>query len=217
LEEKMQFNILIADDHPIFLKGLKEVIESEKELKIIATANNGEAAITAFQSNKNIDIVILDIDMPKMNGLEAAAGILKINDNIPIIILTMHKDKALFLKALEIGIQGYLLKENAVVDIINAIYRVAEGNTYLSPELSIHLFKRNKTTENNEDGNLNLLTPSELKILKLVADYKSSKEIADELFISEKTVFNHRMNISKKLNLTGKNSLLRFALEKLNH
>jgi two-component system, NarL family, response regulator DegU len=208
----MQLNVLIADDHPIFLKGLKEVIESDKNLKVTSVATNGQNAVTAFQSDKRIDIVVLDIDMPRMNGLEAATNILKIRENIPIIILTMHKDKALFMKALEIGIQGYLLKENAVSDIINAIYKVSEGNTYLSPELSIHLFKRNKIGSNDGDST-EMLTPAEKKILSLIAEYKSSKEIAAELFISEKTVFNHRMNICKKLNLNGKNSLLRFALE----
>lgn len=208
----MQLNILIADDHPIFLKGLKEVIESDKSLKVISVAHNGQGAVTAFQSDKRIDVVILDIDMPRMNGLEAAGAILKIRGDVPIIILTMHKDKALFLKALEIGIQGYLLKENAVVDVISAIYKVAEGNTYLSPELSIHLFKRNKPATEN-DRLLDTLTQAEKKILNLVAEYKSSREIAELLFISEKTVFNHRMNICKKLNLSGKNSLLRYALE----
>ncbi len=208
----MQLNILIADDHPIFLKGLREVIESDKSLKVISMAHNGQNAVTAFQSDKRIDVVILDIDMPRMNGLEAADNILKVRGDIPIIILTMHKDKALFLKALEIGIQGYLLKENAVVDVINAIYKVAEGGTYLSPELFIHLFKRNKQGA-EADHLISMLTPSEKKVLNLVAEYKSSKEIASLLFISEKTVFNHRMNICKKLNLSGKNSLLRYALE----
>jgi DNA-binding NarL/FixJ family response regulator len=150
-----------------------------------------------------------------MNGLEAAGNMLKIRENVPIIILTMHKDKALFLKALEIGIQGYLIKENVVADVINAIYKVAEGNTYLSPELSIHLFKRNKPAANDTIDYMGILTQAEKRILNLVAEYKSSKEIAAELFISEKTVFNHRMNICKKLNLNGKNSLLRFALENM--
>jgi DNA-binding NarL/FixJ family response regulator len=211
----MKLNVLIADDHPIFLKGLKEVIESDKELKVVSVATNGQNAVTAFQSDKSIDVVVLDIDMPRMNGLEAAGNMLKIRENVPIIILTMHKDKALFLKALEIGIQGYLIKENVVADVINAIYKVAEGNTYLSPELSIHLFKRNKPAANDTIDYMGILTQAEKRILNLVAEYKSSKEIAAELFISEKTVFNHRMNICKKLNLNGKNSLLRFALENM--
>ena len=209
----MHLNILIADDHPIFLKGLKEVIESDKDLTVVAEASNGKTAIDAFH-HYNPDIVILDIDMPKMNGLEAAEKILEQRDNQPIIVLTMHKDKALFIKSLEIGVLGYLLKENAVLDVIAAIYHVSEGNSYISPELSVHLLKRNKSADIKKNSiPLESLTPSEKKILKMIAEYKTSKEIANELFISEKTVFNHRMNISKKLNLTGKNSLLRFAIE----
>jgi DNA-binding NarL/FixJ family response regulator len=209
----MELHILIADDHPVFLKGLKEVIESDTCLKVVAEAPNGLAALETFQRVK-VDVVVLDIDMPRMNGLEAAEKMLKIREDLPIIVLTMHKDKALFMKSLEIGVQGYLLKENAVDDVTNAIHKVFEGNSYISPELSIHLLKKNRSSEIENSSNLiQSLTPSEQKILKLVAAYKTSKEIADELFISEKTVFNHRMNISKKLNLTGKNSLLRFAIE----
>ena len=209
----MNLNILIADDHPIFLKGLKEVIESDKDLTVVAEAPNGKAAVDVFLRAKP-DVVILDIDMPKMNGLEAAGKILEQKEDQPIIVLTMHKDKALFMKSLEIGVLGYLLKENAVLDVISAIYNVFEGNSYISPELSVHLLKRSKSANIKENsGNIESLTPSEKKILKMIAEYKTSKEIADELFISEKTVFNHRMNISKKLNLTGKNSLLRFAIE----
>lgn len=212
----MQLNVLIADDHPIFLKGLKDVIESDKDLKVSAEASNGQAAVATFRTGK-VDVVILDIDMPRMNGLEAAENMLKIRGDIPIIVLTMHKDKALFMKALEIGILGYLLKENVVDDVVNAIYKVSEGNSYISPELSSHLLKKNKTNADSIATYLDVLTNSEKKILKLVAEYKSSKEIADELFITEKTVFNHRMNISRKLNLNGKNSLLRFAIENFSH
>jgi len=209
----MNLNILIADDHPIFLKGLREVIESDKDLTVVAEAPNGMAAVDAFHRVKP-DVIVLDIDMPKMNGLEAAEKILEQKEDQPIIVLTMHKDKALFMKSLEIGVLGYLLKENAVLDVIAAIYNVFDGNSYISPELSVHLLKKNKSVRREKNGNLlELLTPSEKKILKMIAEYKTSKEIADELFISEKTVFNHRMNISKKLNLTGKNSLLRFAIE----
>lgn len=208
----MTINILIADDHPIFLKGLKEVIETDEELKVVSVASNGQNATDAFKSDKSVDVVVLDIDMPRMNGLEAAENIIRTRE-VPVIILTMHKDKALFLKSLEIGIQGYLLKENAVSDVINAIHKVYEGNTYISPELSILLFKRKLHVDDDTPDYSAVLTPAEKRILGMIGEYKSSRDIAEELFISEKTVFNHRMNICKKLNLTGKNSLLRFAIE----
>ena len=208
----MPINILIADDHPIFLKGLKEVIQTDGEIRVIAECPNGQDALAAYQQYSP-EVIILDIEMPKMNGLEVAEKILQIHPEQPIILLTMHKEKAPFLKSLELGILGYVLKENAVTDVINAIYKVREGNTFLSPEMSTYLISKNKKSGNTKADQLALLTPAERQILSLVAEYKSSKEIADELFISEKTVFNHRMNIAKKLNLTGKNSLLRFAVE----
>ncbi|MCE6991943.1 response regulator transcription factor [Dyadobacter sp. CY323] len=209
----MQIKLLIADDHPIFLKGLAEVIETDPDLKVVFSAKNGQEALLNFQL-QNVDLVVLDIDMPLLTGLEAAEKMLKIRSDLPIIILTMHKEKAPFMKSLEIGVMGYVLKENAVSDIVHAIYKVAGGDSYLSPEISSYLLKKSIALNKHTKSDLkDLLTPSETQIVKLIAEYKTSKEIADELFISEKTVFNHRMNISKKLNLTGKNSLLRFALD----
>ncbi|MEQ7801940.1 response regulator transcription factor [Pedobacter sp. ASV1-7] len=205
--------ILIADDHPIFLKGLKEVIESEPKYEVIFEAKNGiEALENACKLHPNV--TILDIDMPEMNGLIAAKELIKINPDANVILLTMHKAKDAFLHALDIGVAGYVLKENAVVDIIHAIEAVTSGNSYISPEMSSFLLsqRRSHRTEVLTEL-LNTLTPSEMKILKLVGSYKSTRDIADELYISEKTVSNHRMNILKKLNLSGKNSLLRFAIE----
>jgi two-component system response regulator DegU len=211
----MEIRLLIADDHPIFLAGLKEVIEIDPGIRVVASAKNGQEALLQFQSF-SVDVVVLDIDMPRMTGLEAAEKMLNLRADLPIIMLTMHKDKATFMKSLEIGVMGYVLKENAVSDIVHAIYKVQEGDSYLSPEISSYLLKKNLSGHRPaKTGLRELLTPSETQIVKMIAAYKSSREIADELFISEKTVFNHRMNISKKLNLTGKNSLLRFALDQV--
>jgi DNA-binding NarL/FixJ family response regulator len=205
-------NILIADDHPIFLKGLKEVIEMEEGFKVVVQATNGQEALDALPVYP-IDVAVLDIDMPRLNGLETAQKMLQLQPQLPIMLLTMHKERAPFMKALEIGLAGYVLKENAVTDVVNAIHTVVQGGNYISPDMLTYLLR--KPTKPTLTDELHLLTPAEKQILQMVAAYKSSKEIADELFISEKTVFNHRMNISKKLNLTGKNSLLRFAIEHL--
>jgi len=206
--------ILIADDHPIFLKGLKEVIESEPGYEVIFEAKNGLEALAIARTRRPM-VTILDIDMPEMNGLVAAEELIKLVPEANVILLTMHKAKDTFLHALDVGVAGYVLKENAVVDIIQAIEAVMTGNSYISPEMSSFLLTQRRTTNHNPTVNelLSTLTPSEMKILKLVGSYKSTKAIADELFISEKTVSNHRMNILKKLNLNGKNSLLRFAIE----
>ncbi|TWF41328.1 LuxR family two component transcriptional regulator [Chitinophaga polysaccharea] len=205
-------NILIADDHPIFLKGLKEVVEAGNHLQVIYQATNGQDAIAGV-TTKSVDVVILDIDMPVKNGLQAAVEILQLKPEMPVILLTMHKAKDAFLKALDIGVMGYVLKENAVVDIMYAIEAVLRGHSYISPEMTSFLLAQKRSRQPAMDNIATLLTSSEIKILKMVGEYKSTKEIADELYISEKTVSNHRMNITKKLQLTGKNSLLRFAIE----
>ncbi len=209
----MKTTILIADDHPIFMKGLQEVIESEPAYEVIYAAKNGMEALAIARTQLPM-VTILDIDMPEMNGLAASEELIKLIPDANIILLTMHKAKDTFLRALEIGVAGYVLKENAVVDIIQAIEAVTNGNSYISPEMSSFLLSQRRTNRNpTTEDLLSTLTASELKILKLVGSYKSTKAIADELFISEKTVSNHRMNILRKLNLTGKNSLLRFAIE----
>ncbi|HMR83795.1 MAG TPA: response regulator transcription factor [Niabella sp.] len=207
-----KIKILIADDHPIFLKGLQEVIEDTGTMQVVFKAHNGTDAINAALS-KDLDIAILDIDMPGANGLQVAEQILAKKPETAIILLTMHKAKDAFLKALEIGVSGYVLKENAVVDIINAIAAVRKYQSYISPEMSSFLLKNKHRSRNDAASQLELLTQSEKNILEKVSQYKSTKEIAEELYISEKTVSNHRMNIAKKLNLSGKNSLLRFAIE----
>lgn len=210
-----KIKILIADDHPIFLKGLKEVLEETDNLQVVHQSDNGTDAISGALNNE-IDIAILDIDMPGANGLQVAEQILAKKPGVSIILLTMHKAKDTFLKALEIGISGYVLKENAVVDIISAISAVNRFQSYISPEMSSFLLKSKNRNRNEATSQLEQLTPSEKRIMERIAQYKSTKEIAEELFVSEKTVSNHRMNIAKKLELSGKNSLLRFAIEHLN-
>lgn len=207
--------ILIADDHPIFLKGLREVLESEDDLQVVACVSNGQEALLAAQTHRP-DVAVLDIDMPRLNGLEAADKILHLYPQLPVVLLTMHKDRAPFMRALEIGVLGYVLKENAVTDVIHAIHSVRGGNPFISPEMSAFLLRKTAKPQPRPPRDfLDGLTPAEVQIIRLVAQYKSSQEIADLLFISEKTVSNHRLNITRKLNLTGKNALLRFAIENL--
>lgn len=205
--------ILIADDHPIFLKGLKEVIEEGGEFEVVCSASNGADALEGIITHQP-DVAVLDIDMPKMNGLQVAAEGILAKPDLAVIMLTMHQAKDALLKALEIGVLGYVLKENTVLDIVHAIREVMRGQSYISPEMSGFLLKQDAADRKNIPAHIaELLTPAEQKIIAMVGAYKSTREIAEELFISEKTVSNHRMNIVKKLNLTGKNGLLRFAIE----
>jgi len=157
-----KIKILIADDHPIFLKGLQEVIEDTQNLKVVCKSHNGTDAIADALANE-LDIAILDIDMPGANGLQVAEQILSKKPGVAIILLTMHKAKDTFLKALEIGISGYVLKENAVVDIINAIAAVTKFQSYISPEMSSFLLNNKNRNRNESASQLELLTPSEKK------------------------------------------------------
>lgn len=205
--------ILIADDHPIFRKGLIEIISSDKNLSVAAEAGDGEKAIQLIKE-KRPDIAVLDIQMPKLNGFDVARQIAANNLNTKIIFLTMHKEHDLFNKAVELGALGYILKECAVDDIIECINEAAQGKHYVSDSLSEFLFIKNKEIKDGiEKEGLDKLSLMEKKILKLISEKKTSQEIADALFISIRTVENHRLNICKKLDIHGVNSLIKFAIE----
>lgn len=206
-------NIIIADDHPIFRRGLNMIIASDPSLKILAEASNGNEAITLIQQ-LNPQVAVLDIDMPKKNGFDVLKEIQALRLTTNIIFLTMHKDEALFNGALDLGAKGYLLKDSAVSEIIDSIKAVALGENFISPTLSTFLINRSlKNNKASENKNLlDKLTSSEQRILLLIAEDKTTKEIADILFISTRTVENHRSHICQKLDLQGTNALLRFAL-----
>lgn len=203
-----KINVVIADDHPMFLKGLKDSLFEDSELELIGTAPNGNVALEMIRTLLP-DVAILDMDMPLMNGIEVSRELIKDEQNIKIIILTMHKDPDMIKASMALGINGYVFKDDAVNDIVNAIKSVYYGENFITKQLlptaQIHF----DSTTKEHIGNL---TKKEILVLKAIANQKSSKEIADEHFISVKTVENHRNNISRKLNITGSNSLLKFAL-----
>ncbi len=205
-----QRTILIADDHPIFRSGVRQSLEKQSDIRIIGEAENGEDALTMILDLKP-DVAILDIQMPKMTGLELAHRAERLNLGTKIVLLTMVDDRKIFLDAIECGVMGYVLKDSAVAELHRAVASVCSDRHYVSPSLSGLLVERRKQgTLPTELGNL---TPAELQILRLIADLKSNQEIADELAVSKRTVENHRVNISRKLNLTGSNAILRFALK----
>jgi len=208
-----EIKIVIADDHPIFRAGLKQIIESDG-IKVTAEASNGEEALKIINEHKP-DIAVLDINMPVMDGLGVLEGIKKSNVNMKAIILTAHQNEKIFNKAMDTGAYGYVLKENASSDLIDCIHSVSKDEYYISPIISNLLFNRNKKKKEFEEKfpEIYSLTDVERKILKMIADSKSSKEIADELFISPRTVDKHRENISHKLNIHGSNAILKFAIE----
>lgn len=212
MSEKLK--IIIADDHPIFRGGLRQVIDGDLKFQVIAEASDGETALSLIEEQKP-DIVILDVNMPKMTGFIVAKELLRKNINCEIIFLTMHSEEAMFNKAMDLGAKGYVLKDSASVDIINCLQAVGNGQNYTSPAITTYLFKR-ATRNTKKSNSIEDLTPTERIILRLIAEYKTSREIADELSISYRTVENHRYNICQKLEVSGSNSLVKFAIQHQN-
>ncbi len=209
-----KIRILLADDHPIVRSGLRSTIESDPGLQVIAEANDGEEALEQIRTNRP-DVVVLDIDMPRLDGLGVARELQKARIAVPILFLTLHGEEELFHKAMELGAKGYVLKETAVNEIVSAIKSVAFGQYFVTPSLTGLLVGRRQRAQELSEAvpSLSSLTPTEYKILQLVAADKSSKAIGAELFIHYRTVENHRTNICQKLGLTGPNALLKFALQ----
>jgi len=207
-------SIVIADDHPIFREGLRKVIEHDRGGRVIAEAGDGETALRLIRERKP-DIAVLDVVMPGLNGLKVARQIQREHLTVAVVFLTMFKEEDMFNEAMDAAAKGYVLKENAVSDIIGCLRSVASGQYFISPAISHLLVRRTERSRGlaAQTSGLSSLTPSERRILNLIARGKTSKEIATELFISPKTVENHRQNIAGKLEIHGNNALLKFALE----
>jgi len=207
-------SVLIADDHNIFRQGLVKIVESEQSFQIAGEASDGMEALIKINELKP-DIAIVDISMPVMSGLEVVRQVKKDNSTTHFIILTMHKDDEFFNEALDLGVKGYILKENTTDDLIAALNAISMGGSYISPLLSPQLITIRSKRQHlvNNLPSIDNLTITEIRVLKLLSDNKTSKEIADELNISYRTVQNHRGNICEKLGLKGANRLLQFAIE----
>src|SRR5262245_38148265 len=206
--------ILIADDHPIFRRGLCDVIQADGGLRLVGQASDGDEALKLIDELRP-DIAILDVHMPKLSGLQAARKLIEKKSVVKLVLLTMHEDEELLNEALNLGIHGYVLKENAVEDLLAAVRSAASGKTFISASLSDLLVHRRTQAESlrREKPGLDSLTPTERRILKLIADDKTSKEIAEVLSCAIRTVETHRQNISQKLGLSGSHSLLKFAYD----
>jgi two-component system, NarL family, response regulator DegU len=208
-----EITILIADDHPVFRRGLRMIIQSDQQLRIIAEADDGKAALELI-NRSTPDVAVLDVNMPQMTGFDVVRELRKTNLATEFIFLTMHKDEAMFNTALDLSVKGYLLKESAIEDIAAGIKAVAAGENFISPPLATFLFNRSRrnATFAAAKPTINDLTATERRVLKMIADDKISREIADQLSISVRTVERHRQNICNKLEIHGSNALMRFAL-----
>ena len=206
--------VLIADDHPIFRRGLCDILAGDPTFRLVGEAGDGEEAWRLIQELRPA-VVVLDIHMPRRSGIELGRLVSQQRLPVELIMLTMDAEEGLLHEALTLGVKGYLLKENAIAELLQAIHRVAGGDCYICPTLSAALVRRNAAREALQEQKLGLasLTPTERQILKLIAEDRTSKEIAELLQCSVRTVETHRQNISHKLELSGSHSLLRFAFD----
>ena len=215
---KREATLLIADDHPVFRRGLREIIEENGRFKVIGEADDGEAALR-LMSEKLPDIVVVDIDMPRLNGLQMVREILRLNLPVVVVFLTMYNEEDVFEAAIALGAKGYILKENAAKDILVALDIIADGGSFISPSMALKKEQRSLRVQPLplSKPQLEDLTSAERQILKRIAEDRTSKEIADELQISVRTVEKHRFNICNKLNLHGSHSLLKYAYDHKSH
>lgn len=208
-----KITILIADDHPVVRQGLRQTIEEDSRLQVVAEASDGEKAIAAI-SDYSPQVTILDIDMPVMNGFDTARAIRKKGLATEIIFLTMHRDEDIFNEAIDLGARGFVLKDSALTDIIECIKAVAASQHYTSHALTSFLINRTRRAIGltEKQPSIGDLTPTERNVMRLIADNLTTKEIGERLFVSPRTVEKHRENICRKLDLTGSHSLIKFAV-----
>jgi DNA-binding NarL/FixJ family response regulator len=208
-----QIEIVIADDHPIVRQGLRQTIEGDPCLTIVGEAGDGETALHLIETHRP-KVTVLDIDMPRIGGFDVVRVLRRKKIEVGIIFLTMHSEEEVFQTALDLGVSGYVLKDSATTDIVSGIRSIAAGRSFISPALSQLLLNRRRRAEQlrSDKPGLDSLTPTERRILKLIAEDKTSKEIGTELFISHRTVHAHRSNISSKLDLSGNLALVKFAI-----
>jgi DNA-binding NarL/FixJ family response regulator len=206
--------VLIADDHPIFRQGLRTVIEAQSDLTVVGEASEGAKALELL-ATAAAAVAVLDLTMPLKDGFAIARGVQELRLPTALVFLTMHNDEYSVNAALDLGIRGYVLKDNAITEIVECIRVVAAGRDYISPALSSFLINRRgrATSLVAQKPALDQLTPAERRVLKLIAAGLTSREIAHQLAIGVRTVEHHRNNVAVKLELRGSHALTKFALK----
>lgn len=212
--EQKKKRIILADDHEIFLESLSAMLTSEENLEILKKVSNGKELVNAVKESPP-DLCIVDMDMPEMNGMQASEVLLKLYPDLKILILTMHKEKSLIKKMMSLGIRGYLLKTCDKEEFIFAINHILKGKNHFSEEVieTIVNEDRFETKQSPELSKLATLSDREKEIIGLLCNGLSNKQIAEKIFISPKTVDNHRTNIMRKLEVNNIVGLIRFAIK----
>ena len=207
----MGIKLVIADDHSMIREGLKQLLELDENIKVVAEAADGIEAIEKLK-DYNVDVLLLDINMPNMNGLDTLMNIKKNNIDVKVLILTIHNEVDYLIKAVEIGCDGYVLKDSDSNLLRKAIYTVYEGEKFIQPSLT-PVLNAGLASKVEIDEKLNELTRREVEVLKLIAEGLFNKEIASKLDISERTVKNHVSNIFKKIDVSDRTQAAVFAIK----
>lgn len=209
------YRIILADDHVMFRKGIMSILEKNKDFVVVGEAGDGLELLELLK-NVTADMVILDISMPHLRGIEATEEIKMISADVKVLILSMHKDKEYVRSAISAGAEGYLIKEDADTELFTAIEKIRQEGRYLSPllldELTDKLFEMNKKGRLLQEDEP--LTTREREVLKLIAEGLSNKDISDRLFVSIRTIEHHRAHIMKKLNIKSTANLVKYAIRK---
>jgi len=205
--------ILVADDHPIVRSGLRNVLDAEPDLEVVAEAEDGAEAVKKGLAEE-IELAILDVAMPKLTGIQAAEELHRRKPDLKLLMLSMYDSEQFLFESLRAGASGYVLKSDADQDIVDACRQTMRGQSFLYPSAVTTLVRDYVQREPGEDDNFDILTPRELQVLKLIAEAYTSKEIAQELVISVKTVERHRQNILDKLGMSGRVELTRYAIRR---
>ncbi|KZZ85176.1 MULTISPECIES: response regulator transcription factor [Bacillaceae] len=220
----MKTRIVIIDDHQLFREGVKRILDFEPSFEVVAEGDDGDEAMRIVDEHKP-DVVIMDINMPNVNGVEATKQLVEANQETKVIILSIHDDENYVTRALKTGARGYLLKEMDADTLIEAVKVVADGGSYLHPKVTHNLvneFRRLATTGAGGSGQqlqpeirrpLHILTRRECEVLQMLADGKSNRGIGEALFISEKTVKNHVSNILQKMNVNDRTQAVVVAIK----
>ena len=206
----MQVRVVIVDDHVMVREGIKQLLEMDGDIMVVGEASDGEEGLRVMEQT-DPDVMLLDVNMPKMNGLEVLQKIKESGIKRNVLILTIHNEVEYLLRAVEIGVSGYVLKDSELAVLRKAIFTVYEGNTYIQPSL-VPLLQQNLSL-NDEKVNEEGLTKREMQVLKLIAEGLNNKEIAERLTISEKTVKNHVSNIFRKIEVSDRTQAAVYAIK----
>jgi DNA-binding NarL/FixJ family response regulator len=205
--------ILIADDHAIVRTGLRKVLDAKPDMQVVAEAEDGAEAVDKALAEE-VHLAILDVSMPRMTGIQAAAELHKRKPELKTLMLSMYDSEQFLFEALKAGASGYVLKRGADTDIVDAVRAAMRGDSYLYPSAVTTIVRDYVERGGSGDEQFDVLTPRELEVLKLIAEANTSKEIADKLFISIKTVDRHRQNILDKLGMRDRVELTRYAIRR---